>query len=125
MSPKLFYVPPAVYKQMIGIIPDSQYKTVVDLDRKYVDVSDGFCNLVGYKREELIGKRYDDLTASNTNDIPTIFELFTKSGYMHGLWMLVNRRGNSILVRYESWIRSDLKIEGRLETVDSHGGEVG
>jgi PAS domain S-box-containing protein len=108
---------------MIGIIPDSQYKTVVDLDRKYVDVSDGFCNLVGYKREELIGKRYDDLTASNTNDIPTIFELFTKSGYMHGLWMLVNRHGNSILVRYESWIRSDLRIEGRLETVDSYGGE--
>jgi hypothetical protein len=75
---------------------------------------------VGYKREELIGKRYDELTAPNTNDIPAIFKLFTKSGYMHGLWMLVNRQGKNILVRYESWIRSDSMIEGRMEPVSSH-----
>ena len=46
-----------------------QYVTVVDRDRKYVEVSDSFCQLVGYQREELVGKRYDDLTAPNTNDI--------------------------------------------------------
>ena len=119
MSAKLPYIRPVVHKQVIGIIPDSQYKTVVNLDRRYVDVSDGFCDLVGYKREELIGKRYDDLTAPKTNDIPTVFKLFTKSGYMHGLWMLVNRQGDTILVRYESWIRADSLIEGRMETVDS------
>jgi PAS domain S-box-containing protein len=82
-------------------------------------LSDGFCDLVGYKREELIGKQYDDLTAPKTNDIPTVFKLFTKVGYMHGLWMLVNRQGDTILVRYESWIRADSLIEGRMETVDS------
>jgi PAS domain-containing protein len=32
------------------------YVTVVDLDRRYVHVSDEFCRLVGYEREELIGK---------------------------------------------------------------------
>jgi PAS domain S-box-containing protein len=119
LSAKLPYIRPVVHKQVIGIIPDSQYKTVVNLDRRYVDVSDGFCDLVGYKREELIGKQYDDLTAPKTNDIPTVFKLFTKSGYMHGLWMLVNRQGENILVRYESWIRADSLIEGRMEAVDS------
>ena len=50
--------------------------TVVDLDRRYVHVSDEFCRLVGFERQELIGKRYDDLSAPETNDIPTVFNLF-------------------------------------------------
>jgi PAS domain S-box-containing protein len=122
MSPKLPYIPPVVYNHVIGQVPDSPYKTVVDLDRRYVDVSEEFCNLVGYKREELIGHKYDALTAPGTNDVPTIFKLFTKSGYMHGLWMFVNRHGNNILVRYESWMRSDSLIEGRMEVVDIRNG---
>ena len=120
MSSKLQYIRPAVHKQKIGIIQNSQFKTVVDLDRRYVDVSDGFCNLVGYKREELIGKRYDELTAPGTNDIPTVFSLFKRTGYMHGLWVLINRQGDNILVRYESWILPDsMMIEGRMEMVDN------
>jgi PAS domain S-box-containing protein len=64
---------------------EPQCVTVVDGDRKYVEVSGSFCSPVGYQREELLGKRYDDLTARNTNDIPTVFRLFAKFGYMHGL----------------------------------------
>jgi len=94
-----------------------QYITVVDSDRKYVEVSDSFCQLVGYEREDLIGKRYDDLTAPDTNDIPTVFGLFQKLGYMHGLWMLVSREGTRILVRYEAWLRPDSYIEGHMEVV--------
>ena len=94
-----------------------QYVTVVDGDRKYVEVSDSFCQLVGYEREDLIGKRYDDLTAPDTNDIPTVFGLFQKLGYMHGLWMLVSREGTRILVRYEAWLRPDSYIEGHMEVV--------
>jgi hypothetical protein len=41
----------------------------VDQDRKFVEVSQSFSNLVGYKLEELIGTRYDNLTAMNTADI--------------------------------------------------------
>jgi len=40
-----------------------------------------------------------------------------KLGYLHGLWMLVTREGNWILVRYESWLRADSYIEGRMEVV--------
>jgi hypothetical protein len=76
---------------------------------------------VGYRREELIGKQYDDLTAPGTNDIPTVFRLSVSLGYMHGLWMLVNRTGTTILVRYESWVRRDCYIESKMELVS--GGE--
>src|SRR5256884_3553500 len=94
-----------------------QYVTVVDSDRKYVEVSDSFCQLVGYQREELVGKRYDDLTAPGTNDIPTVFGLFQKLGYMHGLWLLISREGTRILVRYEARLRPDSYIEGHMEVV--------
>src|SRR6266852_7063010 len=95
------------------------YTTVVDGDRRYIEVSDNFCQLVGYGREELIGKRYDDLTAPETNDIPTIFRLFVSLGYMHGLWMLVHRTGTRLLVRYESWARPDCYIQSNMELVGS------
>src|SRR6267143_6428066 len=107
-------------RQELGVLQfevEPHCVAVVDSDRKYVEVSDSFCQLVGYQREELVGKRYDDLTAPNTNDIPTIFGLFEKLGYMHGLWMLVNREGTRILVRYEVWLRPDSYIEGHMEVV--------
>ena len=122
------YTPPRVIRyeseaaypartRRIAIEVKSQYVTVVDSDRKYVEVSDSFCQLVGYQREELVGMRSDDLAAPNTNDIPTVFGLFQKLGYMHGLWLLVSREGTRILVRYEAWIRSDSYIEGHMEVV--------
>ena len=93
------------------------YTTVVDQDRKFVDVSKSFSELVGYKIEELIGTRYDRLTALNTADIPTTYNLFSRLGYMHGLWMLVHHTGYRILIRYESWLRPDTNIQSNIELV--------
>jgi PAS domain S-box-containing protein len=94
-----------------------EFITVVDGDRRFVQVSESFCQLLGYRPEELIGKPYDEVTAPNTNDIPTVSRLFTQSGYMHGLWLLASRQGTRVLVRYESWIRPDSYIEGHMELV--------
>lgn len=94
-----------------------EFTTVVDGDRRYVEVSDSFCQLLGYRREELIGKLYDETSAPNTNDIMMVSRLFARQGYMHGLWMLSSRRDTRILVRYESWIRPDSYIEWRMEIV--------
>jgi PAS domain S-box-containing protein len=99
----------------LHVPPD--YTAVVDMDRRYIEVSDSFCDLVGYQREELIGKTYDEITAPSTNDIPIVFGLFVKNGYMHGLWMLVHRRGTHILVRYEAWMRPDCQIQSNMELV--------
>lgn len=95
----------------------AQFTTVVDSERTYVHVSDSFCKLLGYAAEELIGKPYDYVTASKTNDIPTVFDLFKKLEYMHGLWMFVHRTGTHILVRYEAWLRPDSYIEANMELV--------
>ena len=107
--------PGAASASQSKVKPD--YTTVVDSDRRFVEVSDSFCKLVGYQREDLIGRRYDELSAPNTNDIPVIFDLFMKLRYMHGLWMLVSRNGARILVRYESWLRPDSLIQGNMEVI--------
>ena len=93
------------------------YVAVVDIGRKFVEVSDNFCQLVGYEREELLGMRCDDLTAPNTVDVPKLFRLLERLGYMHGLYMLVSRGGTRIVVRYDSWLRGDSLIEGHMELV--------
>jgi PAS domain S-box-containing protein len=92
--------------------------TVINSDRRYVQVSDSFCKLLGYQSEDLIGKRFDEITAPKTADIPLTFSLFKRLGYMHGLWMLVHRTGERILIRYESWLRADSFIESNIEVID-------
>lgn len=93
------------------------YGTVVNSERRFVDVSDSFCKLLGYRKEELIGKEFDYVTVPGTNDIPTVFCLFARLGYMHGLWMLRHRTGKGVLVRYEVWVRSDHLIQSKIESV--------
>jgi PAS domain S-box-containing protein len=92
-----------------------QYVVIVDANRRYVDMSESFCKLLGYQRQELIGKKYDDFTVPRTNDIPVVFELFMNDGYMHGIWVLAHRSGTHLIVRYEAWRRSDGLIEGQME----------
>jgi PAS domain S-box-containing protein len=117
------YAPDQVPETVIQLFPRShriapEYTNVVDNDRRFVRVSDSFCELLGYKSQELIGKTYDEVTAPKTTDIPTVFRLFKRLGYMQGLWMFVHRTGKRILIRYESWLRPDSFIETNIEVVD-------
>jgi PAS domain S-box-containing protein len=104
-------------KSALEAIVADDYRAVIDMDRRYVYVSDAFCKLVGYSREELVGTRYDELSAPETNDLRTVFNLFCQLEYMHGLWMLVARSGARILIRYESWLRPDRLIEAHMQRV--------
>src|SRR5258708_34531938 len=130
MDTKKVYVPPRLtaydpndLPESLNLIREDLFRahvpptctTVIDQDRKYVEVSQSFSELVGYKIEELIGTRYDHLTALNTTDIPTAHALFFKLGYMHGLWMFVHRTGYHILIRYEAWLRPDTNIQSNME----------
>jgi hypothetical protein len=133
MDKKKPYIPPRLTVYERHNVPDGMlfreapkseevtpaYTTVVDNNRTYVEVSQSFCDLVGYKRDELIGTRYDRLTALNTTDIPATYNLFTKLGYMQGLWVLLHRTGYRILIRYEAWLREDSHIESRIEFVQN------
>ena len=85
---------------------------------RYIEVSDGFCRLVGYSRVELLRMKLEDLAAPGTVDITTAFNPSKATGCAHGLWLLVSREGTRILVRYESRIRGgDLLMESELELI--------
>ena len=102
------------------VLPD--YTVTVDLNHRYVAVSDAFCKILGYSRKELIGRTFDEVTAPGTNDIPVVFELFLRNRYMHGIWILLNRSGSTkIIVRYEAWLGIDHKIECNMELIGAGG----
>lgn len=86
-------------------------------DNRCVEVSDGFCRLVGYSRVELLRMKLEDLAAPGTADITTAFNPSKATGCAHGLWLLVSREGTRILVRYESRVRSDLLMQSQLELI--------
>ena len=94
------------------------FSIVVGEQNNYVEVSEGFCKLVGYSRVELLQMKLGDLAALGTADITTGFNPSKATGCDHGLWLLVSREGTRILVRYESRVRSDdLLIESQLEVI--------
>ena len=96
------------------VLPD--FIVSVDKNRKYLDVSDDFCKILGYSRGELIGKRFDEITAPGTNNIAVVFGLFLRIRYMHGIWIFLDRsRTTKILVRYEAWLLLDSRIECKME----------
>jgi PAS domain S-box-containing protein len=90
---------------------------LIGKDNSYLEVSDGFCRLVGYTRAELLRMKLEDLAAPGTADITTAFNLSKTTGCAHGLWLLVSRKGTRILVRYESRLRSDSLMQTQLELI--------
>jgi PAS domain-containing protein len=61
---------------------------LVGKDNRYVEVSDGFCRLVCYSREELLRMKLEDLAAPGTADITTAFNPSTASDVrmVYGYW---------------------------------------
>ena len=90
---------------------------LIGKDNRYLEVSDGFCRLVGYTREELLCMKLENLAAPGTADITTAFNPSMADGCAHGLWLLVSREGTRILVRFESRVRSDLLMQTQLELI--------
>jgi PAS domain S-box-containing protein len=96
----------------------STLSIVIGNQNNYVEVSDGFCKLLGYSRVDLLQMKLEDLAAPGTADITTSFNPSKATGCDHGLWLLVSREGTRILVRYESRLRSDdLLMQSQLEVI--------
>ncbi len=91
------------------------YITVVNAQRKFVEVSPSFCKLLGYSREELIGKLFDDFTVPHTTNIAILWRLFVWTERMVGIWVFANRSGTKLFVRYEAFGRPDGFYEAHME----------
>lgn len=87
-------------------LENARYVVFVDDSRRYVDCSDGVCELLGYTRDDLLRKRIDDISY----DVPSVSVLFSeylRRGVLQGEFMLQTKTKSPVLVKYESFIFSD------------------
>jgi len=93
----------------------TEYVSVVNAQRKFVEVSPSFCKLLGYTQDELVGRLFDDFTVPRTTNIPLIWRLFVRNARMIGIWVFAHRGGTKLFVRYEAFAREDGLYEAHLE----------
>ena len=80
---------------------EGRYVAFVDEQRRYLDVTDGVCELLGYSRSELLTMRIDDVTAPTIrSSAPPLFEQYLKDGLQRGSYILRHRNGNEIPITY-------------------------
>ena len=83
-----------------------EYVIFADSSRRYLDCSDGICQLLGYDRMELIGMTIDDVSFS-PDRTPGLFEKFLKRGEQDGEYVLRHKSGRPVLITYHSYAFAD------------------
>ena len=86
----------------------SEYVVIADKDRHYLFVSDAVCDLLGFRRGELIGRQIEEIThGKKIVDVEEQFEDFRKTGHMEGEFVLRHRSGKPIPIRYSARVQPD------------------
>lgn len=80
---------------------EGRYVAFVDEQRRYLDVTDGVCELLGYSRSELLKMRIDDVTAPMVrSNASSLFQQYLADGLQRGSYILLHRNGNEIPITY-------------------------
>ncbi len=97
-----------------------KYVVFVDGNRRYVDVTDGVCSLLGYSRAELLGKTIDEITAPEIRDtVSETFQQYVSAGGLSGKFLLLARDGRKVPIQYESKVFPDGCLVARWEPLPS------
>jgi len=95
---------------------DGKYVAFVDQGRRYLDVTDGVCELLGYTRSDLLKMRIDDVAApAEVENVAPLFQRYVAEKGLDGTFMLRDRNGKTILIRYYSRIFPDGCMVARWE----------
>lgn len=80
----------------------------VDAERRYVWVTDGVCRLLGCSRQELLGKKIEDVTPPESRpDVDTQFAEYVDKRVHRGEYVLLHKSGRRIPIQYEARIFKD------------------
>lgn len=94
-------------------------RIVLDLEGRFKQASEEFCELIGHAQGELLGHRIDVVTVNGTVNIPQHLGSVLHFGHFHCLWIFVHRGGHAILVRCDWELLSDLSIEIACQPIPS------
>jgi PAS domain-containing protein len=99
---------------------NDQFRIVLDLQGRFLQVPQEFGDLVGYEPRRLVGKRIDEVTVSRTVNIPQHLGAVVQFGNFHSLWMFAHRTGLAILVRCDWELFPDASIEVECELLHAN-----
>ena len=80
---------------------------VVNPERRYIEVSDAVCKLVGYSKEELLRMTIDALTHPSVSNAPELFEQYLRDGFQEGNFVLKHKSGAAVPIRYRAKVLPD------------------
>jgi PAS domain S-box-containing protein len=87
----------------------------VNAKRQYVEVTDGYCELLGYTRDELLSKTIDDVVASAP--VEELFADYVRTRQQRGTVILRRRDGGKVRVRYSAVAYPDGCLVSRMEPI--------
>ena len=97
----------------------SDYVVFVDANRRYVEVTDGVCRLLGYSREELLTKTIEDIAAPELRpQVSETFREYVSQGELEGNYSLVAKDGSRIPIRYQTKVYPDGCYVARWKPLD-------
>ena len=70
--------------------------------RKYVEVNESACRLLGYSREELLQMRIDDVSYPSGAHVSPMFYHYQSDGGMRGRFAVKTKQGEVLWIRYEA-----------------------
>ena len=79
----------------------------VDRDRRYIDATEQACELIGYRRQELIGLRIDDVSIQESAEVQGKFAQYLADGEQSGVFLLRHRDGHAVPIHYRSLLLPD------------------
>ena len=87
-------------------LKDAKYVVFVDGSRRYVDFTDGVCDLLGYSREEMLRKKIEDISY-DIGAVPVLFAEYLKAGSLDGEYVLQRRDRTPLPIRYRALVFPD------------------
>ena len=95
---------------------EGKYVAFVDQERRYIDVTDGVCELLNYSRNSLLKMRIDDVAApAEAKNVAPLFDQYVATGGLDGEFLLQTSTGKIIPIRYHSRIFPDGCMVARWE----------
>ena len=87
-------------------LENARYVAFVDDSRKYVDCSEGVCELLGYSRRELLRRRIDDISY-DVAVVGPLFSKFLRQGALEGEFILQSKAKSPVFIRYKAFVFED------------------
>jgi PAS domain-containing protein len=85
---------------------NAEYVVFVNTSRRYIDFTEGVCKLLGYSRDELLGKRIEDISY-DVHAVPLLFAQFLETGAQTGEYVLQRSDHTPLPIRYRAFLFSD------------------